>query len=370
MITHEIKKTDTLEGIALRYNVSIERIKKANKIYNKSTLLCLDKLLIPEEGEVLSPKSLSKCNSINILTDGGASNDFNNKNNHKNNNSNNYNNNYNDNYNNDIPYYQNINHECSSYPSSSRSSFCNKRSNSELSSMDELFESIDRKVMDTINKSNISLPLLIKSQLEVYHDIPTYNPNNDKTTTRNVLQKSNSLGCIQNNMDYYGNFNDNSKKNKNGKYLPPYVNKAIQDQDTNAVIQHSQSLPFNPSPCSEPKGLGLAKLQIFHSDWNSSQSSLSCAYDGYQTSDYDSPLTAESPQKSFLKNEQEKITKIFDKLSITTPKMDGIYNFVNRLSSATSETSNTEQSNNTNNNTNKKNNSNNSSNYLELAKIV
>jgi len=47
--------------------------------------------------------------------------------------------------------------------------------------MDELFESIDRKVMDTINKSNISLPLLIKSQLEVYHDIPTYDPNEDKS---------------------------------------------------------------------------------------------------------------------------------------------------------------------------------------------
>ncbi len=72
MITHEIKKTDTLEGIALKYNVSIDRIKKANKIYTKNTLLCLDKLLIPEEGDVLSPKSLSKSNSINILTEGGS----------------------------------------------------------------------------------------------------------------------------------------------------------------------------------------------------------------------------------------------------------------------------------------------------------
>ena len=178
-----------------------------------------------------------------------------------------------------------------------------------------------------------------------------------------MLQKSNSLGCIQNNVNY-GNFNDNSKKNV--KHLPPYINNVIQNKD-NAVIQHSQSLPFSPSSSSDPKGLGLSKLQIFHSDWNSSQSSLSCAYDGYQTSDYDSSLTADSPQKSFLKNEQERITKIFDKLSITTPKIDGIYNFVNRLSSATSESSFNEQN---NNNSNNKNNSNNSSNYLELAKIV
>lgn len=65
------------------------------------------------------------------------------------------------------------------YYSSSKKDF--KRSTSELSSLNELFESIDKTVMDTVNKNNITLPLLIKSQLEVYQDIPTYDPSKDKS---------------------------------------------------------------------------------------------------------------------------------------------------------------------------------------------
>ena len=61
--------------------------------------------------------------------------------------------------------------------SSTRRDF--KRSTSEISNLSEFFETIDRNVMETVNKSNISLPLLIKSQLEVYQDIPTYDPTKD-----------------------------------------------------------------------------------------------------------------------------------------------------------------------------------------------
>jgi len=59
MITHIIRKTDTLEGIAVRYNVPIAKIKKANKIYSKSVLMCMEKILIPEEDDILSPNTPS-----------------------------------------------------------------------------------------------------------------------------------------------------------------------------------------------------------------------------------------------------------------------------------------------------------------------
>ncbi|KAL6636020.1 hypothetical protein U3516DRAFT_791405 [Neocallimastix sp. 'constans'] len=80
------------------------------------------------------------------------------------------------------------------YNSNNNSKKKYKRSISDLSSLNELFESIDKSVMDSVNKNNITLPLLIKTQLEVYQDIPTYDPSKDK-----MIQKSYSIGCIDKN---------------------------------------------------------------------------------------------------------------------------------------------------------------------------
>ncbi|OUM63357.1 hypothetical protein PIROE2DRAFT_10143 [Piromyces sp. E2] len=220
MITHIIKKTDTLEGIALRYNVSIAKIKKVNKIYSKNVLMSMDKILIPEENDILSPNTpTSSKGDINITTIPNNSNIYYNNNNCNGGGGSQHSSIYNgsiggsggggggtfsmNNYSmNSAPpslHQSETNHTLSSFTtttttttttktisergedSSSVSSLrpTYKRSTSEISNLSEFFENIDRTVMETVNKSNISLPLLIKSQLEVYQDIPTYDPTKD-----------------------------------------------------------------------------------------------------------------------------------------------------------------------------------------------
>ncbi|ORX42088.1 hypothetical protein BCR36DRAFT_308599 [Piromyces finnis] len=185
MITHEVKKTDTLEGISLRYNVSIAKIKKVNKIYSKDVLLCMDKILIPEKNDILSPKENHKID-INITTIPNNSNTYYNNGNSQHNSIINttttttHNSNSINNYSTGSPSSSIIfdqGNSLSSRSSSLRKEF--KQSTSEISSLNEFFENFDKTIMDTVNKSNISLPLLIKSQLEVYQNIPTYDPNND-----------------------------------------------------------------------------------------------------------------------------------------------------------------------------------------------
>jgi len=74
-----------------------------------------------------------------------------------------------------LNYYDNIN---SSSPLPNTKSI--SKSTSELTSLNELFESIDKSVMDSVNKNKITLPLLIKNQLEVYQDIPIDDPSKNK----------------------------------------------------------------------------------------------------------------------------------------------------------------------------------------------
>jgi len=74
-----------------------------------------------------------------------------------------------------LNYYDNIN---SSSPLPHTKSI--SKSTSELTSLNELFESIDKSVMDSVNKNKITLPLLIKNQLEVYQDIPIDDPSKNK----------------------------------------------------------------------------------------------------------------------------------------------------------------------------------------------
>ncbi|ORX82193.1 hypothetical protein BCR32DRAFT_292822 [Anaeromyces robustus] len=410
MITHIVKKTDTLEGISLKYNVPIEKIKKANKIWSKNVLLCMDKILIPEENDLISSNNSSAQNII-ITSGNEVFNTSNNNNNNinnlstiitTNNNTNINNNMYNNNntttttnnnnnttttttnniYNNNI-YHNSIYHndscdiannnsqiyhdseysgsendhilssirssndyskfsnrsstikyDCSSEKCSIRSSSTTakislKRDNSSSSdlSLDELFETIDKSVMDTVNKSNISLPLLIKSQLEVYQDIPTSDPIKDnKISNFNSMQKSFSFGCINNNNNNDNNSNNNSNiLNQNGN-----INRYMKD---NTPILHSHSMLIQSSS-SNPNINNNGKYNLYINSNNGSQSSLLCSYDGYNANDYDyDVLTSSSePKKTFLQNEHEKVNKILDKLSIST-NIDGIHNLVNRLSS-------------------------------------
>eukprot|EP00833_Pecoramyces_ruminatium_P006674 jgi/Orpsp1_1/1180706/evm.model.c7180000074379.1 len=54
MKIHHVKNTDTIEGIALAYQVSVEKLKKVNKIYNNNDLFTREKIVIPqEEGETV-----------------------------------------------------------------------------------------------------------------------------------------------------------------------------------------------------------------------------------------------------------------------------------------------------------------------------
>jgi len=348
MFTHIVSKTDTLEGISLKYNVSIAKIKKANKIYSNNVLLCMDKIFIPEEDDVISVSSISKSKASSIYNDENGGNSYSNlpsdiniiySNNNNNNtmndnisissakfyNSSNYNKQKCSSLYNYSPYRNDFSESAPNSPviikshsnqlkgdsvseriyySSNTKDY--KRSTSELSSLNELFESIDKTVMDTVNKSNITLPLLIKSQMEVYQDIPTYDPSKDINNHNDSLQK-----C-------YSNASIGSNSNK--------------------------------------------------SNFNNSVSSLSF-YDGYDaSSDCDNNLTASPKElrKSFLRQEHEKLNKIMDKLSISSisTNMDGIHNLVNRLSSRDVYSSNSEFENPSSQNKQKNND------YLELAKIV
>jgi len=315
MITHIVKKTDTLEGISVKYNVSIAKIKKINKIWNNSILLCMDKILIPEEEDLVTSPTQSKTNSIyggigNNKFDSTANNNI-----------------YNPftivysesapnspivkspkagsihsfhGYSNKMVKEEDTLSESLSYCDhiDSSSPLPNKktisRSPSELTSLNELFESIDKSVMDSVNKNKITLPLLIKDQLEVYQDIPIDDPSKNK-----VIHKSYSIGGVDEN---------NRKSNLN-----------------------------SPS-CSS--------------------STFSFHIDGYTTDDCTSP--AEN-RKSFLRQKQEKINRIIDKLSIST-NMESIHNFVSLFSARELKSSFSESS---NDNLFKQ-----TSKYMELAKIV
>jgi len=323
MITHVLKKTDTLEGISVKYNVSIAKIKKINKIWNNSILLCMDKILIPEEDVITSPTQ-SRTNSIYSGIGNKNTHDLDSTANTNNNTNNNiyspftivysesapnspivkspkagsissfhgYSNRMikeDDSLSESLNYYDNIN---SSSPLPNTKSI--SKSTSELTSLNELFESIDKSVMDSVNKNKITLPLLIKNQLEVYQDIPIDDPSKNK-----VIHKSYSIGGVD----------ENIKKSN-----------------------------LNSPSCSS--------------------STFSFHIDGYTTDDCISP--AEN-RKSFLRQKQEKVNRIIDRLSIST-KMESIHNFVSLFSARELKSSLSESS--------KDNLFKQTSNYMELAKIV
>ncbi|CAG9834615.1 unnamed protein product [Diabrotica balteata] len=48
-IKHYVTNTDTLQGIALKYNVTIEQIRRANKLWTSDSLFLREFLLIPSE---------------------------------------------------------------------------------------------------------------------------------------------------------------------------------------------------------------------------------------------------------------------------------------------------------------------------------
>ena len=45
-LEHNVQFTDTLAGVALKYNVSVEALKKLNKL-SSSSIMCYDKLKVP-----------------------------------------------------------------------------------------------------------------------------------------------------------------------------------------------------------------------------------------------------------------------------------------------------------------------------------
>ncbi|XP_057668116.1 lysM and putative peptidoglycan-binding domain-containing protein 1 [Diorhabda carinulata] len=69
-IKHFVTNTDTLQGIALKYNVTIEQIHRANKLWTSDSLFLREYLLIPSEESSSSfvdlkerPKSISSLTS-------------------------------------------------------------------------------------------------------------------------------------------------------------------------------------------------------------------------------------------------------------------------------------------------------------------
>ncbi|RWS27619.1 LysM and hypothetical peptidoglycan-binding domain-containing protein 2-like protein [Leptotrombidium deliense] len=53
MITHSVEETDTLPGLALRYGVSIEKIKRANNMWTSDSLFLRPVLNIPLPSDIL-----------------------------------------------------------------------------------------------------------------------------------------------------------------------------------------------------------------------------------------------------------------------------------------------------------------------------
>eukprot|EP01132_Coremiostelium_polycephalum_P006703 gene6703-8300_t len=83
-ITHTLTNRDTLQGIALKYGVSVNEIKRINKIWTQDTLFIKKSLLIPIIEDNNSPATSSSIGST-------SSNNNNNQNHHNNNESyNNY----------------------------------------------------------------------------------------------------------------------------------------------------------------------------------------------------------------------------------------------------------------------------------------
>ncbi|XP_046685481.1 lysM and putative peptidoglycan-binding domain-containing protein 1 [Homalodisca vitripennis] len=89
-IKHTISKSDTLQGIALKYGVTTEQIRRANRLWTSDSLFLRETLLVPVPSEgisspsdvtlltdALSPTSLSSNNNNNNRVDSdGSYNDF------------------------------------------------------------------------------------------------------------------------------------------------------------------------------------------------------------------------------------------------------------------------------------------------------
>ncbi|XP_053214553.1 lysM and putative peptidoglycan-binding domain-containing protein 2-like [Panonychus citri] len=71
-IEHKLQPNDTLQGLALKYNVSMERIKRANKLWTGDSLFSRSKLNIPVTSDhgtsSSSPSSLSSPTSQFVST--------------------------------------------------------------------------------------------------------------------------------------------------------------------------------------------------------------------------------------------------------------------------------------------------------------
>jgi len=60
MIIHTLRSRETLQGLALMYHVTVQEIKKINKIFNEQSLLLKKQILIPITVDQLKEKSSEK----------------------------------------------------------------------------------------------------------------------------------------------------------------------------------------------------------------------------------------------------------------------------------------------------------------------
>lgn len=58
-IKHMVQPSDTLQGIALRYGVTMEEIKRENKLWTSDSLFLRPWLAIPVAGDVVAPRKLT-----------------------------------------------------------------------------------------------------------------------------------------------------------------------------------------------------------------------------------------------------------------------------------------------------------------------
>lgn len=65
-LKHYVTQTDTLQGIALKYNVTIEQIRRANRLYASDSLFLKEYLLIPitQESGMTTPFSSTQSTPI------------------------------------------------------------------------------------------------------------------------------------------------------------------------------------------------------------------------------------------------------------------------------------------------------------------
>ncbi|XP_030747159.1 lysM and putative peptidoglycan-binding domain-containing protein 2 isoform X2 [Sitophilus oryzae] len=76
-IKHFVSNSDTLQGIALKYNVTIEQIRRANKLWASDSLFLREFLLIPQPdnaNDLLSPTQMQSTSSQSSLASSSAEN--------------------------------------------------------------------------------------------------------------------------------------------------------------------------------------------------------------------------------------------------------------------------------------------------------